>query len=279
MTRSKRGLSVLAMILPMAAFAPAVLAQDHAAPPADATAMPTAEAILEKFIEKTGGRATYEKMQNRLTKGAVDFAAQGIKGTSTTYQARPNKLATIIDFPQFGKQQQGTDGTDAWEMSMMGPRLLEGEELATALRQAAFNSELRWKELYKEAKVVGVEDVNGKGAYKLELVPQGEGLKTTQFFDKESGMLVKSVTIAKGPAGELPLESIPDDWRDIDGIKIPFKTTVSAGVTNFTVILEEVKHNIEIPADTFAMPEEVKKLKESKAAAPAEAPAAEPKKE
>ena len=122
---------------------------------------PSAEAILDKYVEVTGGKAAYAKLNNRLTKATFEMVGQGLKFSMTIYAARPNKMYTLMESEAFGKIEKGTDGELAWEINVMtGPQIKEGEERALLLRGAAFDAVPGWRKLYKKVESFGIEDIN-----------------------------------------------------------------------------------------------------------------------
>ena len=63
---------------------------------------------------------------------------------------------------------------------LIGDRLLDGDEKDEFIKEAEiFNDEIRWKEVYDKAECTGIEDVDGKPAYKLVLTPKS-GKPTTK---------------------------------------------------------------------------------------------------
>jgi hypothetical protein len=236
---------------------------------------PSAKEIIERFIEVTGGRAAYEKITNRQQTGAMEVPLQGVKGTTSMIQAAPNKMMMQVDLGGFGRQRMGTDGEVAWSVDTInGARILEGEERVSTLRQATFNSELHWETLFKDVKAESEEMVDGQPAYVVTMVAT-DGQKLTNFYDKESGLLVKSATIAKNQMGDMPVQSAFTDYRDVDGLKIAHKTIIDGAMgIQIVMTIDTVKLNSELPADAFALPDEVKKLQE--ATKPAETPASAP---
>ena len=81
------------MILPALLLAGLCAASAHAQP---AEKLPKAEALLDKYVEVTGGKAAYDKLNNRVSKLTFEIAAQGLKFAVTSYGARPNKLYTVM---------------------------------------------------------------------------------------------------------------------------------------------------------------------------------------
>lgn len=216
-------------------------------------ALPKGETVLADFIEATGGKAAYEKLKNRVSSGTAEFAGANITGKFQVFEAAPNMASAVLDLGAHGKGVEGTDGKDAWEVSVEGERLLEGEEKEDTIREATFNDELHRKELYDKIECVGVEEVEGKPAYKVVFTPKS-GKPMTEFYDKASHLLVKSISTSKSPKGEITVESIRGDYKRVDGILLPFTITEKALGQQLTVKFTEIKHNVDIPADTFKRP-------------------------
>lgn len=222
--------------------------------------LPKAEMILDDSIKAMGGKEAMLKIKNRVVKGSMELPAAGLKGTIIVTQAEPAKMATVVEFAAIGKTVQGSDGKNAWESSAVGgARLHKGEELANTLRQADIHADVEWRKYYEKVETVGVEDVEGKPAYKVVLTPK-EGKPETSFYDKATKLEVKSVQSVKSPQGEIEVESITLEWKDFDGIKIPVKSKQKILTQELVTTIDEVKQNVDLPEDTFAPPADVKPL-------------------
>ncbi|ANM29398.1 hypothetical protein ABI59_07060 [Acidobacteria bacterium Mor1] len=238
--------------------------------PALAEEMPTAEQIIDRSVEATGGKAAYEKLKNRMIKATFSLPAQGITGAATIYETDDNRNYTVIEIPQLGKIEQGSDGDVMWENTpFSGPSIVEGSMLEQRKRESMFNWELNWKEHYPSAETVGKVDVKGKPAWEVKLTPES-GSPVSRFYDVESGMLVKSSAVMETPMGEMPSISYFEDVRELNGRKVPFKVVQEAAGMQQVLVLEEVQENIEIDEATFKLPEAIKSLVEASAAAPTE---------
>jgi hypothetical protein len=239
----------------------------NVAPPAVASeGLPSAEEVIENFIKATGGRDAYGKLHDRVIKGTVAIPQMNVSGTIQIQMAEPNLMHTASEFPGAGKQRQGVKDGIGWEITDMGgARLLEGPELASAVRNATFNAELKWKELYKTVECAAAETINGKKTYKLVFTPH-EGAESSQFYDAETHLLVKARHVIQIQMGDVPVETDFSDYRDVDGIKLPYKTIQTIPNAKLEIVFSEVKHNVDLAADTFDLPEEVQKLVEKKKA-------------
>jgi hypothetical protein len=219
------------------------------------------EALLDKYVEVTGGRAAYEKIQTEIATGTLEITGMGLTGTLTSYRAAPNKSYTVIEFSGgAGKAEEGSNGEVAWAMNaMQGPRIKEGDERASALRRDALNADIRWRDFYKKAELAGTEDVSGKACYKVVVTPN-EGGAETRYYDKSSNLLVKVVLPITTPEGAMNAEIDLSDYRDEGGILVPHTISQKIPGADILVKIESVKRNPDIPADRFNLPAEIKAL-------------------
>jgi hypothetical protein len=222
--------------------------------------LPKAETILDRYVEVTGGKAAYQKRRNEVASGVLELKAQNIKGSVTRYSAEPALEYLVLDIEGVGKVESGMNGEVAWEKSsMMGPRIKSGEEKAQAMREGAFNAPIKWREMYQKAETTGVESIDGQPCYVVVVSP-AQGKPLTMYFQKKSGLVMKTTTIAVSQMGEIPFESVAEDYKSFGGVTMPTKITQKAGGQEFSITIQSVKVNEELPADRFAPPAEVKAL-------------------
>jgi len=222
--------------------------------------LPSAESILDRYVEVTGGKQVYEKRKTEIAIGTLEYPAQGVKGTITRYEAEPDNYYATLEIPGIGKIEMGVAGGVAWENSaLMGPRVKSGEEKQQAVREATMNSTLYWRKLFPKAETVGMETVDGQECYKVVLTP-AEGKPETMYFQKKSGLAVKTTTVAVSPMGEIPVEVLVANYKNFDGVLAPAKTTQKAAGQEFTISIDKVQVNSEIPAERFAFPPEIRAL-------------------
>ncbi len=224
------------------------------------TGVPSAAEILDRHVEVTGGKAAYARIHNIYSRGTFAVLGSGIRGTLTTYEAEPGKSLSILDTPGSERVEEGTNGNIAWVLSSReGARLKEGEEKAIAIREATFNSKVRWRRLYPEVECVGTETVNGRTCYKVVLTP-AVGKPITQYYDTESFLLVKSVILLQTAAGEIPSENFYSDYKAADGILFPRGLNHRVGKEEIVVVIDAIQCNADIPWYRFDLPKEVQAL-------------------
>ena len=222
--------------------------------------LPSAESILDRYVQVTGGKQAYEKRKSEIAHGTVDFPALGIKGSMTRYAAQPDKFYYTVDIAAIGKMETGVTGAIAWENSaILGPRVKSGVERAEAIREGNMNATVDWRKLYPKVVNAGIEIIDGEECYKVVMTP-AEGQPITGYYQKRSGLQVKLTTVASTQMGDIPVDVIASDYKNFGGILEPAKVTQKAGPQEFTMTLDRVEVNPSIPPETFALPAEVRTL-------------------
>jgi len=244
------------LVLAIFLAASSAAGQTEVKPAASAgAALPTADEVVDKYANAIGGKEAYEKLNSRLSKGTFELPAMGASGSIEMQAKAPNKTISIIDIPGFGVISRSYDGTTAWSQDpQTGIRELTGNELALQKRGADFFQAVRLKELYPKREVKGKEKVGEREAYLVEAVPS-EGGPVKMYFDTENGFLTKIQLDVETPQGTLDVQTMLGDYKEVDGVKLPFTMRQVAGALEFVIKIQEVKHNVPIDDEKFKKPE------------------------
>jgi hypothetical protein len=225
---------------------------------------PTAEQILDKYVAATGGLTAYDKEKNSVSKATLSIPAAGLSLDVTVYSARPNKFRSIAQAPSLGVFDRGTDGTIFWDKStMQGARILEGAELAEAMRESAFEALVYWRAQHDSIGVAGVDTVEKNPCWKVVMKPK-DGKLRTLCFDQKSGLLVKTTSIVTAQMGEVPVETYLGDYRKVGDLMGAFKTTVKVMGQDRLMTVTSVEYNTTIPDSIFAVPADIQALQKKK---------------
>ena len=153
-----------------------------------------------------------------------------------------------------GLFKRGFDGQAGWDVSVKaGSQPIVGFELASLAVDSDFYRDLKLKQLYQSMKVVSRVHEGFRELFKVEGTPRA-GLPEYLYFDQETGLLTRRETQRKTSQGMSLTEFYYSDWRDIDGVKIPFKTTQTIGKTTYVFSLEDVRHNVPVDESMFNRP-------------------------
>jgi hypothetical protein len=80
------------------------------------------------------------------------------------------------------------------------------------------------------------------------------GKIATLYFDAESGLLVRQLRYASSPVGRMPTQIDYSDYREVSGVKIPFRWTMLWLDGRESFEATEVQANAAIDAAKFAKP-------------------------
>lgn len=219
-------------------------------------ATPTVAEILDKYTKAIGGRAANEKIKSRVTTGTLEISPMGITGTFENYAVAPNRTYTKGAVAGIGDLLEGFDGTTAWTINpLQGNRDKQGEELTQLKLSSDFYREINLASLYPKMELKGTEKVGGSDAYVVVATPEGTQPETF-YFDANTGLLVRRDGTLVSPEGNISSKTFLEDYREVDGVKIPFK--IRNVLPQYEIILTsaEVKHNVAIDDAKFSKPKQ-----------------------
>ena len=207
----------------------------------------TSETVINKYIEAIGGRDKLEKITDKVMelKGAV----QGMDMKLTIAQKTPNKLFQELDF-SVGKQITTFDGEQGKVEGMGQVQMLEGDQLEALKFQASLNAYLDYSANGIELKLVGIESVNEKDAYKVVLTTPA-GKKITHYYLKESGFKVREVSEITTPQGSFTQTIDLSDYKEVDGYLFPYKLSQTMGPQSINLEVTSIKINSGLPDEMF----------------------------
>ncbi|HLM62219.1 MAG TPA: hypothetical protein VK308_15550 [Pyrinomonadaceae bacterium] len=216
--------------------------------------MPTVQEILAKYTQAIGGREANEKIKSRMTKGTLELAPMGIKGTFETYTAAPGKSINRTNLAGIGEIIEGFDGTTAWSINpLQGNRDKQGDELAQAKLIYNFYRETNLDKLYPKMEVKGIEKVGANDAYVVVGTPAGLPPETF-YFDTKSGLLLRQDATLISPEGNQSVKVFFEDYRDVDGAKVFFKSRTVLPQFEIVTVNTEVKNNVTVEDSKFIKP-------------------------
>jgi hypothetical protein len=232
--------------------------------PAHAAFAQTADEVIDKSVAALGGRAAHLKLKSRTTNGTITLStpAGDIAGSIEVFNAAPNKVRTVIkaDLTALGAGplviDQRFDGYAGYVMdSLQGNRDMTGSQLDNLKNNSFPHPFLNYKDLGISAKVSGKERVGDRDAFVVLFDPT-EGSVVKQFIDAETYIPLKMVMTVEVPQLGRDLEQTTEylDYRDVDGVKLPFRLRATSSVQNFTIIVTKVEHNVAIDASLFVKP-------------------------
>ena len=246
--------------------------------------MPSPESILDKYIQASGGAQRLAGLNSFVGKGtSVGFGGFGGGGDVEIVAKAPDKRATIILFKQEtgrGDQIRTYDGRTGWlrtPLNVLGEFQLMGGDLDGARFDAQLSFPGQIKQILSNLKsgpptsITDLpapssqaslqKDVAAEQTHVVDVV-QGtgpRGLLVTLYFDKQSGLLLRELRYSNSPIGRVPTQIDFADYRDVGGIKLPFRITYAWLDGRDSIVLNEIRTNVPVDEAKFGRPAPLKR--------------------
>jgi photosynthetic reaction center cytochrome c subunit len=220
---------------------------------------PTADQVLNKYIQALGGAQKLASITSFAGKGTYEgFDTEGDKFPVEIYAKAPNERTTIVHL-RAGDNIRTFDGRNGWNTSA-GTLLpipvfsLTGGDLEGAKIDAtiSFPGQIRqlltnWRTGFPST-TIDDKEVDVLQASSPDNTP------VKFYFDKKTGLLVRQVRYTDTALGLNPTQVDYADYRDVSGVKMPFRLTTTWTDGRSTIVLGELRANVSIDAAKFAKP-------------------------
>jgi outer membrane lipoprotein-sorting protein len=215
------------------------------------TNVPTADQLIDTYVRALGGADAIEKI---ATREATGTASSGGKSVGIEVYDRDPDQQALIRHRQAGDTSTVFDGHEGWSTIPGRPaREMQGAELDAAQMDADLHFALHIKQEFAELRVEYPEKIGNREAYVVLGTKQGQP-SVKFYFDEQSGLLLRLLRYAESPLGRNPTQIDYGDYRETDGVEIPFRWTVAQPDESSTIQLEQVQQNVPISDSRFAKP-------------------------
>jgi photosynthetic reaction center cytochrome c subunit len=236
-------------------YGPPLLGEpDEIAPAPEA---PAADTILTKYIEALGGAQRLASLTSFAAKGTYQGYAETEKSPLELWAKAPNQRVTIVHSPN-GDVTTIYDGRGGWTAAPKTDRpvpvlALSGADLEAARLDAELSFPTGIKQALSGWRVGFPGNINDRDVQVVQGMSAGRS-PVKLYFDKESGLLVRLVRYLESPVGLNPTQIDYSDYREVAGVKVPFRWTVTWLDGRSTTELSEVQANVPVDAGKFARP-------------------------
>ncbi len=220
--------------------------------PSDAKPVfPPADQLLDKYLAAVGGDAALQKITSRVEKGKI--TANGQQLPIEVYAKAPAKRISVMHLPN-GESITAFDGKQGWLSNMGHTQMMSAAENDAVHIDADLYFASHVKTLYKKFTVVPGEKIDGHDTYLV--LGRNEGQPPLRLYvDQQSGLLLRLVRYAETPLGRNPTQIDYADYRDADGVRIPYRWTLSRpGGNRFTIQIDQVQQNVPVDDAKFIPP-------------------------
>jgi hypothetical protein len=218
---------------------------------------PSADQVIDKYLQAIGGADRVGRLTSLVGKGTYLAYGEAEARPYELYAKAPNQQTTIVHTFS-GPSTTTFDGRAGWAavpeaFTPVPLRALAGAELEGARLDAvlAFPGQVKqvltnWRGAIPSA----LGDLDVQVIQGTE--PGGSPVKL--YFDDESGVLVRQVRYTETPLGRNAWQIDYADYRDVAGVRMPFKMTLLSASTQAVVQLTDIQPNVPVDAARFRRP-------------------------
>jgi len=243
------------LIFSVIAFASALMVQAQ-----------TADEIIAKYFENTGGIAKWKavqgfKMSAKVNQGGMEIPLEII-------QLKDGRQATKITFQGKDVMQGVYDGKTLWSHNFMNMKAEKSDAEATENFKKEIGEFpdpfLTYKEKGYKVELLGKETVDGTETFKIKLTKKPikvDGVDTDNvvfyYFDAENFVpLMSESEIKSGPAKGQIAQNKMSDYQDAGGLLVPFSMAQGVkGGGSQPLTITSVEVNPKVEDKLFTYPE------------------------
>ena len=194
----------------------------------------TAKSVLDNYIKAIGGEKAILAVKSLSTVAAGEIQGTALEMTSKVTSS--NKLIVEMKAMGMTMMKQVVNDKGAY-VSQQGQRKdLDGDKLAEAKASAMPFDELKLS-LKTGVTLDGIESFNGAEAYVIK-----DG-KSTLYYDVKSGFKIGKAVVQEANGQKMTQITNFGDYKEVKGIKFPFKTSMSFGPQEIEFKTTDVKIN------------------------------------
>ncbi len=217
------------------------------------TPPPTVQQVFDRYVAAVGGNEAIAKFQTTMVKGTRDATQERSFPFEVTSKGA-DKFLMVVQVPDAGTFTQAINGASGWVRNPRTQRALNPEELTELKRTAELLDAIKFKPT-ATMRLVGRRRMGDREVLVVADKPKA-GVTQRFFFDAKTGLLLRITTLTDTMLNAIPEQIDFEDYRDVDGIKLPFVVRVSNIDTyySFTRNISEVRHNVPVEDKQFDMP-------------------------
>ena len=216
----------------------------------------SAEQILDKYLQAIGGAAPAARLTSFMARGTYEgYDTLSAKVPVEIFANSPNQMTTVVH-TQSGDSVTTYDGRNGWIAAadkLMRVLPLDGGDLEGAKMDASLSFPARIKQDFQWRTGFPSVSIDDQPVEVIQNAARGAtGAKL--YFDSESGLLVRQVRFVDTAVGVIPTQVDYSDYRDVAGVKVPFRRVITWTDGRSTIELSQVQPNVRIDAAQFARP-------------------------
>jgi len=213
----------------------------------------TADQIVAKYVDAIGGAAAIDKIKTVVLKGSVAVAS-GAEASHEVDLASPDKFDVVVSTPQ-GTNERAFDGKVGWQKTPRGVIEIGNPVMDSMKLMFLPYRNVKLRDQFASLRLGGRDRIGDRDVV-IVTGRAADNHRERLFFDAETGLLLRRISYLETMIGVIPEQFDFEDYRDVDGVNLPFTIRVSSvepGLTS-TSKFSEIKLNTPVDDSKFKMP-------------------------
>jgi hypothetical protein len=203
--------------------------------------------VLNKFVQAIGGPDAVAKAKTLVIHGTQ--TTRDLVTTPLTVEEKSTGEFRSVADTKPNPQTRVSDGKNSWVQAGQNARDLEGVQAAQVSRSSELLL-LNLKQRYPNLQVGRYGNVDGVDTISLQ--SRTPGVAEQFQFERQSGLLKRRTIQTTTPYGALVEQVDYSDYRDVDGVKLPFQVKYTSWNAVTTQKVGDAKVNAAISDADFA---------------------------
>lgn len=204
--------------------------------------------VIENYLKALGGRSVLEKIKDRTSQGQLKV--MGMTGTMEMHEKIPTMNHMLVDMGM-AKVEIWFDGEQGFRNDpMKGAGRFSKEEVEEAKQSPVIFPLLTYKQRGLTAKFVGTRKIEEKDLFAVEISGAAGKEPSTYLFD-QSYLLVRQISPLPSGEGKGTQELAYSDYREVEGVKFPFRIARTTSSLSTEMVFESIKVNSGLEDSVF----------------------------
>lgn len=206
-----------------------------------------ATSIMVSYIEAIGGKDAVDGVKTLLFSAEMTIEGAPFKPTAIRKSMAPNKSSTEIIVPGMGTMmKEKFDGESGYSEQGGMKNPMSKEDIDDKSSEKVLFPESHYTS--DDIELISLSDIDGKEVYKIKVNGSKESFR---YYDAISGLLVRVEESQEAQGQSMTSITVHSDYREVNGILIPFSQKVTVGPQILLFDAKEVLINSGVTEEDF----------------------------
>ena len=210
----------------------------------------TAQGVIDKYVSAIGGKEKLSQLKDLTIQSTITSPMASL--TMTHQQKGSDKMVQLVKYGSNEVTRTVINGSKGKILNAGTGREMSPEEVQEYKLKSIVGTVLALDKLGIKKNLLGMERINGRAAIRVELsFPSGK--RHIHYFDSETGLKLREVEITETNIGNATQTTDYTDYREVEGIKLPFRVITYVGNQTIANVIQKVEINKNLGEDPFKL--------------------------